>query len=311
MNGLELSRKYYETYGEKMLREQFPDLSDLLAVAKTGSGSDACGFDDELSLDHDYEPGFQIFLKDEVPSRRAFELERAYAKLPKEFEGYRKQLILPVGGARNGVFYASEYFREKVGDPEGKLDLFNWLTIPEYVLFEATNGEVFHDPSGFFTKIREDLCSMPRDVLLKRLSACLLTMGQSGQYNYPRLLKRNERGASELAVRRFTEAAMKAVFLLNRSYMPYYKWSFRAMRDLPLLKECSAELEKLLCDGGSEEASGRKARKIEEISTLISIEVHRQGLSKKQENDLEKLAYLVNDEVEDLTLRAGGIPVSE
>ncbi len=311
MNGLELSRKYYEAHGEKMLREQFPDLLSLLAVAKTGSGSDAYGFDDGLSLDHDYEPGFQIFLKEEVPSRRAFELERAYAKLPKEFEGYRRQLVQPVGGARNGVFYASEYFQERVGDPEGKLDLTTWMTIPEYVLYEATNGEVFLDPSGFLEEIRDSLRSMPRDVLLKRLSACLLTMGQSGQYNYPRLLKRNERGASELAVRRFTEAAMKAVFLLNRVYMPYYKWSFKAMRQLPLLKECSDGLEKLLCDGGSEEAATRKVSIIEEISVLISAEVHRQGLSKQLENDLEKLAYLVNNEVEDLALRAGGIPVSE
>ena len=104
---------------------------------------------------------------------------------------------------------------------------------------------------------------------------------------------------------------MKAVFLLNRVYMPYYKWSFKAMRDLPLLKVCSDGLEKLLCDGGSEEAATRKVSIIEEISVLISAEVHRQGLSKQRENDLEKLAYLVNDEVEDLALRAGGIPVSE
>ena len=66
-----------------MLKEQFPEVLPYLAAGLTGSGSECFGFDDEVSRDHDFEPGFCIFIpNDTVPERRdAFLLERAYAKL--------------------------------------------------------------------------------------------------------------------------------------------------------------------------------------------------------------------------------------
>ena len=105
MNGLQLSKEYYETYGKPMLEENFPDLLPYLAVGFTGSGSERWGFDDEVSRDHDFEPGFCLFLPDEsiVDAKQEFRLERAYAKLPKEFMGVKRQPMSPVGGNRNGV----------------------------------------------------------------------------------------------------------------------------------------------------------------------------------------------------------------
>ena len=71
MNGLELARGYYEEYGKPMLEHEFSDLLPYLACGFVGSGSEHYGFDDEISRDHDYEPGFCIFLPgEEVISRR-------------------------------------------------------------------------------------------------------------------------------------------------------------------------------------------------------------------------------------------------
>ena len=39
MKGRELAERYYLTYGEPMLREQFADVQPLLAVGLVGSGS--------------------------------------------------------------------------------------------------------------------------------------------------------------------------------------------------------------------------------------------------------------------------------
>ena len=36
MKGLELSRKFYETYGAPMLHEKFPELEDKLAIGLVG-----------------------------------------------------------------------------------------------------------------------------------------------------------------------------------------------------------------------------------------------------------------------------------
>ena len=46
MKGLELSRRFYLECGEPMLREQFGDILDLLAVGLVGSGSECFGYDD-------------------------------------------------------------------------------------------------------------------------------------------------------------------------------------------------------------------------------------------------------------------------
>ena len=117
MKGLELSERFYREYGEPMLKEQFPDLLPYIAAGLFGSGSECYGFDDELSQDHDFEPGFCIFLPSEtvVDRRKAFLLERAYTKLPKEFEGFKRALVTPVGGARHGVLRTEDFSRKKPG----------------------------------------------------------------------------------------------------------------------------------------------------------------------------------------------------
>ncbi|MBQ1477330.1 MAG: DUF4037 domain-containing protein [Erysipelotrichaceae bacterium] len=291
MKGLELSRRYFEEYGRGMLEERFPHLLNDLAAGLFGSGSECYGFDDDLSTDHDFEPGFLILLKDTVSRIDAFLLERAYASLPKEYLGYKRQLIAPPGGPRHGVFYASEWFKEKTGSPDGHMDAYSWCTIPSHVLSEVTNGEVFFDPSGFLGEIRNSFASMPEEVLLKRLSSDLLYMGQSGQYNYSRCLKHGEKAAAQLAVDTFVRNGLDALFLLNRTYMPYYKWSFKAAQDLEKLYELPSLYEYLLLSGNEEEETEKKKEIIEEISSLLALEIYTQGLCERQENDLERLSY--------------------
>ena len=95
MNGLELSRAYYDAYGRGMLSAQFPELLPHLAAGLIGSGSECFGYDDAVSRDHDFEPGFCLFLPDEsvVDRRTAFLLERAYASLPSEFMGISRSRL--------------------------------------------------------------------------------------------------------------------------------------------------------------------------------------------------------------------------
>ena len=234
MNGLELAKGYYEEFGKPMLETEFSDILPFLAVGFVGSGSEHYGYDDEISKDHDFEPGFCIFLPDEnlVDSRRAFQLERAYAKLPKEYGGIKRQNISPVGGNRNGVIRTSDFYLKAVGSANGQLSSEQWLRLPDYALAEAVNGDLFFDNYGEFSKIRETLICMPNDIKLKRLAGNLLIMAQSGQYNFLRCIRHGEPEAAQLACAEFVNAAMKVTFLLQDRYMPYYKWSFRALREL-------------------------------------------------------------------------------
>ncbi|MBR3753683.1 MAG: hypothetical protein IKK49_01095 [Clostridia bacterium] len=61
MKGLELARKFYEQHGKPMLGGQFSHILPFIAVGLTGSGSECYGYDDDVSQDHDFEPGFCIF----------------------------------------------------------------------------------------------------------------------------------------------------------------------------------------------------------------------------------------------------------
>lgn len=306
MNGLELSRAYFEAYGKPMLENDFPELLPFLAVGFTGSGSEHYGFDDETSRDHDFEPGFCLFLpgEDVVSRRDAFLLERAYAKLPKEFEGFRRQLLAPVGGARHGVLRTNEYYADAVGDPNGVLTAEAWLRIPDYALAEAVNGEIFFDHYGDVTEIRERLANMPEDIRKKRLAGQLLLMGQSGQYNFARCLAHGEPEAAQLACHEFVSAAMKAAFLLRKRYLPYYKWSFRALRLLDGGQDLAALLSVLLTGDNADAATAaRKAETIETIAARISDDLRTQTLSARPGSELEQHAYAVNDTIADGDIR--------
>lgn len=305
MNGLELSRAYFDTYGAPLLNEQFPQLLPYLAAGVIGSGSECFGFDDEVSRDHDFEAGFCLFLpgEDVVDRRTAFLLERAYAKLPKEFMGVRRDVLGPVGGARRGVLRTADFFTEKTGTPDGVLTLGQWLTVPEQSLAECTNGVIFFDNYGQVSAIRQSLSAFPEDVRRKKLAGHLLVMAQAGQYNYRRCLLHGEHAAAQLAICEFAKSAMAAVFLLNRIYQPYYKWSFRALRSLPKLSMTAELLEYLLTSDNSPDQVEEKYSVIESIAADVIDELMAQGLTRATCGDLEKHAYSVGDGVADAALR--------
>ena len=304
MKGEAISRCFFEEYGKSML-EDSAELMPYLAVGFTGSGSECFGFDDATSRDHDFEPGFCIFLpgEDIVDRRAAFLLERAYAKLPREYKGLRRSLMQPVGGARRGVLRTADYFTEKVGSPNGMLSYGQWLSLPEYALAEATNGTLYLDNYGEVTAIRQALSYYPEDIRKKKLAGNLLLMAQAGQYNYQRCLMHGETGSAQLAAVEFVRAAMSAIFLLNRTYQPYYKWSFRMLRSLPKLALLAELFEYLLTTDNEENMAEEKYAVIEDIASDIIDELQNQNLTAAVCTDLEKHAYSVNDHVEDAELR--------
>lgn len=312
MNGLELSRKFYEEYGKPMLENEFPELLPKIAVGFVGSGSERYGFDDDISRDHDFEAGFSIFLPDEsiVDRRSEFLLERAYSKLPKEFMGVKRGLLSPVGGNRNGPVRTAHFYTQKVGNKSGELSVHEWLELPDYALCEATNGEIFYDGSGEFTAIRDRLINMPEDIRKKRIAGNLLMMAQSGQYNYSRCIARGETEAAALAATEFVTYAAKTVFLLEHRYAPYYKWIFKSMRTFADKKLCDELSYVLLSPVTDPEAAHKKYEVIEKICHAVTEKLYAEALTEAVCDDLEKHAYSVNDGISDSEIRNLNILVS-
>ena len=306
MTGLELSRAYWEAYGREMLEKDFRETGEKIAVGLCGSGSECLGFDDEISRDHDFEPGFCLFLPGEetVDRKESFRLERAYAKLPKTFMGFSRAGLSPVGGNRHGVILLADFLRDKTGTEDGVLSVRQWLAVPEQNLLEVTAGEIWKDSTGVFTKIRERLAFFPEDIRLRKLSGELLIMKQSGQYNFRRCLEHGETGAALLAAGEFVRAGMHVLFLLSMAYMPYYKWSFRALRLLEEKRAVQADkLERLLKGDAERDDLEERELLIAEIADQIAEELQENGLTNALCGDLEQHAYSVADHIRDAEIR--------
>lgn len=246
MNGLELARAYYEAHGAPMLAQQFPTQAGRIAVGLVGEGSECFGFDDALSRDHDFGPAFCLWLTRDDFALIGADLQAAYERLPGEFMGFPARRDGPHSGGRVGVFSIDAFYRMLIGRADADFSPLEWLHTPESRLALATNGAVFHDPLGEFSAIRAKLAAFyPDDVRLKKIAARAVVMGQSGQYNFARCLCRGEIVAAQLALAEFTQHAMSMIFLLNRRYMPFYKWAHRALAGLPVL---GAEMHALLAE---------------------------------------------------------------
>ena len=234
MKGLELAEKYYEAIGREMLLNKYPEYFGRMAIGLVGQGSECFGFDDEISTDHDFGPAFCIWLNQQDFQTIGFKLMMDYDKLPKEFMGVPARIVTTNGGGRVGVHETGMFYQNFIGNKKAPENLLEWLYIPEGYLATATNGKVFVDNLGEFSEIRGKLLEFyPEDVRKKKIAARAAVMAQSGQYNYGRCASRGETAAAQLAAFEFVKSALHVIFLLNCTYMPYYKWSFRALGESP------------------------------------------------------------------------------
>ena len=305
MKGLEIAEKYYQTFGAEMIRTQFPELEEIVAVGLMGSGSECYGYDDDTSRDHDFEPGFILFLPPEevVDRKTAFRLERAYAKLPDEFLGLKRNKDVSYDTGRHGVIRTADFFLAKVGDPEGALSLERWMSIPEHYLLEATNGKLFRDDVGQVKEIRAKLYYYPEDIRLKKLAGALMLAEQAASYNYERQLSRGDTAAAQLAVYEYVKNVLSACFLLEKKYKPYYKWVFRALNDLPHFAVLREDLEYLISNGNGVGDAVEKRSKIRTINARLGDEIRRQLLSDYDGLRLDSFAYCVNGKIKDPSVR--------
>ncbi len=304
MQGLEISKKFYLEYGRPMLEAEFSDAIDRIAVGLCGEGSECFGFDDEISRDHDFDAGFCLFITEEDSRELGFRLERAYSRLPREFMGVRRSLIAPVGGNRHGVITVQDFYRRHLGAPTAPDTWERWLYTPPASLAAASNGEVFCDPLGEFSAVREVLLSgYPEDIRRKKLAAHTVMMAQAGQYNFARCIARGERGAAQLAVFEFARHAISAVYLLNNRYEPFYKWAYRGMRELPRLSLLGDALTVLSELDNSDENVKIKLEVIEDIAAVFIEELRCQELTRANCGELERHAYSILDGVRDAELR--------
>lgn len=286
MKGLELSRAFWENAVLPAIEETCPVLLPRLAAGLCGGGSDCLGYDDELSHDHGYAAGCMLFLAPEDAETHGFLLSTLYDRLPREFSGVKTEHRSRQGDGRYGVKTTAQFLLEQTGLFHTPEAWYEWMAIPSYALAAACAGEIFYDGSGDMTRFRETLrTGMPEDVRIKKIAGHAALMAQSGQYNVSRCRRHGEESAARLACCEFVNHTLAMLFLLNGRHMPFYKWAFRAAKELPKLAELVPALEALLREPDEAE--------IERVSAAVIEELRAQGLTDGSWDFLEPHAYAV------------------
>ncbi len=293
VSGLALCREYFETYGLPMLKEQFPQYLSKIAVGLCGEGSDCFGFDDEISRDHDWGPGFCLWVSEKVYGQIGQALTKAYDQLPKTFKGFTRKET-DMGQARTGVCTIWDFYERILGEgaiwptntealdtaPVCEID---WPQIPDEYLAAAVNGEVFMDEEGTFTAIREQLKNgYPEYIFYLKLAEACGRFSQGAQYNFFRMLQRKDPIAARLSLDSGLINGMKILYYINQVYPPHEKWLYQGLSNLPeteLPRKLIAELlsGKTASASKSRQQTEKMQKLTEELGALLSHLLYKQG----------------------------------
>ncbi|MCR5078308.1 MAG: DUF4037 domain-containing protein [Bacilli bacterium] len=243
----EKNKAFYEKKVRKMIHDRFSSYEPRIAVGLVGEGSDCFGYDDELSRDHDFGTGVCLWLNEEDYSLIGEELSKAYGELVDEKE---RSFMTKRLKERRGVHSIRAFYSNILGieiDPKNpNLSEEQWKALDHSCLKTATNGVIFRDDLGEFTRFRNYLLSYyPEKIWRMRIAEQLHKFASSFQTNYSRCMARKDIVTATLCKAKGMEAAMELFFLLNRVYPPYYKWTFHALKDLDKEGVYSKKLESL------------------------------------------------------------------
>lgn len=319
-NGIQMAEAFYEECGKPMLEREFKPYIDRIAVGLAGQGSECFGYDDLASRDHDYGPGFCLWIPEALKEEIGDELQEAYNNLPvREFilnhridMGMAPDESLMTGARdhRVGVHSIEEFYYEHTGITHAPETIGDWMNTETMFLAEAVNGKVFTDPLGVFSHIRSVWEGFyPEDILKKKVAANCGMAGKTGQFNYERCMRRGDIGAAYFCVSEFIHKVSGALYLLNNRYMPYYKWISRGMDDFTVGKEAVGMIRELSQINESEWRL--KLDLIEKIATVVKDELIRRRWSKGYSNYLLDHGRNVMKTINDSDLASMNIFVGE
>ena len=248
--GMRLCEDYYWEAVRPILDKHFSQVSH--STARLDYGSDVMGFDTPQSRDHAWGPRAMLFLSDDDYEQYRDSISEVMAReLPLEFRGYPTNFDAPFTGEGLmqpikehpvnhwiAVTTMATFFKGYLGvDPSQPIREIDWLTIPQQSLRTVASGQVFHDELDQLETVREHLRWYPRDVWLYLLANQWRRIDQEEPFVARCGDVEDELGSRIVASRLVTDV-IKLCFLMERQYLPYYKWLGTAFGRLA----CAAQL---------------------------------------------------------------------
>jgi len=222
IKGLDLSESFYNEYGLAVIQQNYPDLK--FSAGRITAGSDIIGYDDIVSTDHNWCPGFMIFLN-ECDINIRDELQDVFQKnLPHIYKGFD---VLS-----NSIWICTmkEVTDMYIGEmPQNDID---WLTISEHRLLGLTAGRIYIDMLNI-EETRRKLSFYPQDVKLYLIASQWSIIAEEQAF-VKRTSDVGDELGSSLICARSAERLMRLCFLYKNKYAPYSKWFGTAFKQLSL-----------------------------------------------------------------------------
>lgn len=280
--GIEISEDFYFNQVKPFILKNYPDLVRYSAFGLVGEGSECYGFDDEISKDHDF-------------------IKRCSWFLPRDIISQLPITEINLGDGLVKIIAVEDFYKYYTLYEKGPLTLKEFRKVPQDLLSVATNGKIFEDNYGKFSYIRQRLLAYyPKDLVLKKLAYLCNKIAQSGQYNYQRCLKRNNLMGAQIALSEFLQYYCEFIHLINKKYMPFYKWQYRSLKSLHLLGEYTCSKMDALLSYSDISESLQKIDIIEEMCEKLVGYLNKANLSNLNANFLKyhssEIVKKINDE---------------
>lgn len=260
LRGMTISREYYDNFGKpafgKWEKEwKTSDSEETFCYAKVGEGSECFGFDDIISKDHDFGPGFCVFVSKSQYEKYGVELEAIYNGLPENYKGFSRPKKF-AGAPRNGIIVVEDFMKRILSLEERELVFLiqnrtlpeeTWIRLEDWRLCTVTNGAIFDGEDSLFGSIYAGLKGgYPEVIRRKKIAQKVGEICQEGQYNYPRLMQRQDECGAMVMLHSFEEHTVELLYLLNCVYAPHKKWLMKGAESLSKGQKVLEDIKSLM-----------------------------------------------------------------
>lgn len=231
---IDVSRAFFEEVVRPALEREFPAEMSEMVFGVFGYGSEVLRLDDAHSRDHHWGLRINALMPAEMYSTRAEPMMQALAaRLPATFrghtlrEGYTKWSGLELSSLER-------HLQQTIGIDHAPRTYVEWLGIPEEDITHVVGGEVWYDPSGRFSAIREVLGGYyPEPVRLRRIAHWCRYYSGMGTYALKRAILRDNELYAVTTFARAIKLGVQLAFLIDKQYFPYDKWLMAYFEQLP------------------------------------------------------------------------------
>lgn len=219
--GIDLAKEYYLSVKD-LFFSKIGDLKEYITIGLFGLGSECFRFDDLISEDHDFDPGFIVLVSPSLLKDDFDIILGAYNSLDKNYKRYYVSNL-----DKKGVHYENEYISNFLGDNKN-----------DYSKALITNGELFYvgQMTGF-DKLRNEIIKAERYNYIPKLIRKTLEINQYLPYNLNRAKERKYNDTYDILRFHLIDRLIEYYYIYNLKFEPHDKLAYEMIPSSSVIKK--------------------------------------------------------------------------